>query len=291
MIEQPLVGCDFVAMTKNLQKNYYVDGHEREDVVAHRVRFLEQMKEYEKRFFTYQCTSDDEVPIRPQCDKPLIYIVHDETTLYANNASKIIWIDSEESESTIRPKSNGKSLMISGFMCACHGFICKNIDGNIKRSYKTIKPGKQRDGYWTNENLVEQLEEVIPLFKSVHPECELLFAFDNSQNHHAKAADALVASRLNKSDGGVGVKVMSEGKKVAKGVQKILTERINLKEGKFFLAPFALPELRPLLYIVVVCISCQNSLILRINWRCVKKSSRRMKTHAKLFFSQNIIVN
>ncbi len=37
--------------------------------------------------------------LRPEgTDRPLIYIVHDETTLYANDASKIIWMDSEESE-------------------------------------------------------------------------------------------------------------------------------------------------------------------------------------------------
>ncbi len=175
-------------------------------------------------------------------------------TLYANDASRIVWIDCNDGESTIRPKSNGQSIMISGFLCACHGFLCREINGNTVRSYKTIKPGKNRDGFWTNENLVQQLEEVIPLFKSVHPDCELLFAFDNSQNHHAKASDALVASRLNKSDGGVGVKVMRDtsynievidpitnevrevsvaqemfvmhqGNKIAKGVQRILTER------------------------------------------------------------------
>jgi hypothetical protein len=124
----------------------------------------------------------------------------------------------------------------------------------MMKSYTIIKPGKNRDGYWTNANLVAQLKEVIPLFEQAHPGCQLLFAFDNSQNHHAKASDALVASRLNKSDGGVGVQVMRDtsyqvkvtdpetgeesevtvaqemfvmrdGVKIAKGVQKILTER------------------------------------------------------------------
>jgi hypothetical protein len=79
----------------------------------------------------------------------------------------------------MRPKSNGKSLMISGFMCDCHGFLNvnwqntkKDDEGNIihegceeRKSYTIINPGRNADGYWTNENLVQQLVEVIPLFE------------------------------------------------------------------------------------------------------------------------------
>jgi hypothetical protein len=108
--------------------------------------------------------------------------------------------------------------MISGFMCDCHGFLNinwqitkKDDEGNIihqgyeeRKSYTIINPGKNADGYWTNENLVQQLVEVIPLFEKVHPGCELLFCFDNSQNHHAKPPDGLVVSKLNLIDGGKG---------------------------------------------------------------------------------------
>jgi len=70
-------------------------------------------------------------------------------------------------------------------------------------SYTIIRPKK--DCHWTNEDLANQLQAVIPLFELYHPDCELLFAFDNSQNHHAKSKDALVANRLNLSDGGISI--------------------------------------------------------------------------------------
>ena len=79
-------------------------------------------------------------------------------------------------------------------------------------SFEVIRPGKKRDGNWTNEKQAEQLEKCIPLFKKVHPDCDLLFAFDNSQNHHARAPDALVASRLNLNDGGKNTPIMRDTK-------------------------------------------------------------------------------
>lgn len=80
--------------------------------------------------------------------------------------------------------------------------ICGEVNGIMKRSYTTIKPGKNRDGWWTMEKLIAQLDDVIPLFQYYHPDCELLFAFDNSNNHKAMKPDALVAFRLKKNDSG-----------------------------------------------------------------------------------------
>jgi len=52
---------------------------------------------------------------------------------------------------------------------------------------------------------LKQLEEkAIPAFDQMHPEARGLFVFDNSTNHGAYAADALVAmaSKMNLGPGG-----------------------------------------------------------------------------------------
>lgn len=88
-------------------------------------------------------------------------------------------------------------------MCSCHGFLCKESAGQpTQTSYKIIRPGKNRDGYWKNSDLVKQVEECIPLFEAFHNpnEYQLLFAFDNSQNHHAKPPDALLVNKLKLND-------------------------------------------------------------------------------------------
>jgi hypothetical protein len=56
--------------------------------------------------------------------------------------------------------------------------------------------GANRDGYWTSQDMVKQLNEVIPLFEALHPDCFGLFLFDQSSNHNAYPANALVASRM-----------------------------------------------------------------------------------------------
>ena len=100
-----------------------------------------------------------------------------------------------------------------------------------------MRPGKNADGYWTNKYLVEQLEVVIKIFEELHPNCKLLFAFDNSQNHHARAPDALYVQNINLGDGGKAVKklrdtvwngqpqLMQTAQGVQKGVKTILEER------------------------------------------------------------------
>lgn len=134
-------------------------------------------------------------PLLENDEKRVIIIVHDESTVYANDFKKVVW--NEEGLKQIRPKSCGKSIMISAFCCECHGIICGD-----QKSYVLFEAGKSRQGYWCNKDLVQQFANVIPIFKDLHPDCDLVFAFDNSQNHHAMADNALVASRLNLSDGG-----------------------------------------------------------------------------------------
>jgi len=111
-----------------------------------------------------------------------------------------------------------------------------------KEARVIIKPGNNGDGYWTNADLVKQVKEkAIPIFEIMHPGCDALFAFDNSQNHRAMTPDALVASRLNLRDGGKHVQKtrngwfldadgrveqeMQNAAGVQKGIRTILRER------------------------------------------------------------------
>ena len=116
-------------------------------------------------------------------------------------------------------------------------------------STEIIRPGANRDAYWTNDDLVEQTKEkALPIFQILHPNCDALFMFDNSANHHAFAFDALVASRFNLKDGGVNLKgimrdgwFMDKGNRITqtmansdgqqKGLKSILLERKLWRQG------------------------------------------------------------
>jgi hypothetical protein len=176
----------FLGFEPNVHKKcYYVDGLERTDVVAHRNEFLEQMDAIDKRSTQWEDgpANEMEVVIPPTLadgEKEVVLITHDECIIYSNDSTKLVW--TIDGEGILRPKSNGRSLHISGFACACHGF-CRTDD---RSSYKIIKPGKNADGYWSNKDLIKQLnDEVFQLIEEFHPGKDLIFSFDNSANHHA----------------------------------------------------------------------------------------------------------
>ena len=66
-----------------------------------------------------------------------------------------------------------------------------------------LKPGKNQEGYWIAEHLLEQIKyKAIPIFETLYPNCIAVFAFDNSSNHAVFSKDALVANRMNLKPGG-----------------------------------------------------------------------------------------
>lgn len=177
------------------KKGIFHDGHERDDVVKYRKEFLETMASYLPFMATYEGDEMIEIPpVLPRGTKRIVYVNHDETTCYANDDMKTIWI--EKGETILKKKGMGLSLMVSDFYCECHGSMTATINGVEIKGREIIHAGKNRDGWWTNEDLVKQLKKVIQIFEVLHPDCLALFAFDNSQNHNACAPDALVANRI-----------------------------------------------------------------------------------------------
>ena len=211
-------------------KGIYVDGHEREDVVTYRSEFVKEMAQFQQRMETYSGPKMEIVSppeLLPTGKRRIVLVVQDESIYRSNDGRKKVLMEGEQQP--IRPKGQGKGIMISGFACPCHGPMQLSAEqvaanptvGNSEGSsnifpsghaFQSLEYGKNRDGYWTNDDLVQQLEQrAIPIFNLLHPECEALFAFDNSANHHSMKSDALVASRLNLSDGGKSVPHMRAG--------------------------------------------------------------------------------
>jgi hypothetical protein len=176
------------------------------------------MENYQKRMFQY-VGDHCETAIRPDLEgntKPLVLVVQDESVFAAHDGKKLIWV--QDGSNVLRTKGNGRCLMVSEFLCECHGRLV--LDARQQEMHPLvpseatviIKPGKNADGWWTNDDLVNQIKSrVIPIFKILHPDCDGLFVFDNSQNHHAMAPDALVAERINLNDGGVNARMMRPG--------------------------------------------------------------------------------
>ncbi|KAI0002605.1 hypothetical protein BJV74DRAFT_730703, partial [Russula compacta] len=54
-----------------------------------------------------------------------------------------------------------------------------------------INPGKNYDGYWTNDQLVKQMKCTIQIFKRMYPNVVAEFIFDQSSAHGVFAKDAV----------------------------------------------------------------------------------------------------
>lgn len=78
-------------------------------------------------------------------------------------------------------------------------------DPSIQQSARVLlEIGQNREGYWNNERLIEQMKVAINVAEVKYPPriFKHVWVFDHSCGHTAFAPDALVASRLNKRPGG-----------------------------------------------------------------------------------------
>ena len=64
-----------------------------------------------------------------------------------------------------------------------------------------FKAGKNRDGYFTFEDLLHQVNNAIDIFEQRFPGTRAVFAFDNAPTHQKRAADALSARHMPKGPG------------------------------------------------------------------------------------------
>ncbi|SAM08083.1 hypothetical protein [Absidia glauca] len=154
------------------------------------------MMEHKKRMDGY--SGDEEENVVDRIDKSgpkKVFVTHDESIFYANDGQDKSWY--ADHENRLAKKGQGLSVMVSEYQCPCHGTMRDLRDlNNVKTSRQLFYPGVNREGYWQRDDMVKQLNEVIPLFEYLHPGCQGVFVFDQSSNHNALPDDALYAPRM-----------------------------------------------------------------------------------------------
>jgi len=136
-------GFSFSAHTKNV----YMDGHEREDVVEYRNVWVPRMLEFEKRMQLFEGEEMGQVqePLLEPEERRMVQITHDECAFHAHDGKKSLWLQDEEQ--VLRKKGEGRALMVSGFVCPCHGLV----------DAEYLSVGKNHEGYWLSGNMVEHV--------------------------------------------------------------------------------------------------------------------------------------
>lgn len=196
------------------KKGVYIDGHERQDVVDYRKLFLRKMEILETTH-AQPPQASDEARVITEFDsskKQLVMIYHDESVFHSNEDQGWAW--AEKWGQQIKPKGQGRGIMISDFIEEYNGYLCfddteyetaKCTNPNVKKeAHFLLKYGTDNEGYQDSNKFMQQVKEAVAIaeFKYPSENYNLLFLFDQSSGHTAYDDDALIASRMNVKPGG-----------------------------------------------------------------------------------------
>ena len=83
------------------------------------------------------------------------------------------------------------------------GFLNFSDDSGKKNIARVLfEYGGNREGYWTSEKFLQQMDHAVTIAESKYPGAQLIWVFDNSSCHNAYADDALIAAHMNAKPGG-----------------------------------------------------------------------------------------
>jgi len=178
----------------------YVDGHERVDVVDYRQNiFLPAWFAKEPRLRVWlEGTKDEPGNMhQPTHTSPLnrrtVVWYHDESVFYAHDRRERRWVPVTEN-AVPRPKGEGHSLMVADFVSADYGWL-RSPDG--KESARVLlRPGARRDGYFTNDDIVEQATKAMDVLKKYYPNDDHVLVYDNATTHLKRSRDSISARRM-----------------------------------------------------------------------------------------------
>ena len=197
------------------KKGLSFDGHEREDVEEYRKIYLRKIDILHSTHLPPPIRSTgqtEEILGNESSEKRLVLIYHDESSFHANEGQSWQW--AEEDKLIIRPKRQGQGLMISDFIDEHGGYL--HLSPEEHEIAKFTKPdlpnkarvafkfGAQGDGYWNNELFMAQVKTAMSIAEFKYPKTHntIVFLFDQSSGHCVYAEDALIAHKMNVSDGG-----------------------------------------------------------------------------------------
>ena len=173
-------------------KGQYVDGHEREDVVEYRQKvFLPRWANIQARTHDWSKGLPDPLPH----ERKTVVWFHDESTFYANDRRVARWVHESEDPKPYA-KGEGASQMVADLVSADYGWL-RSPDGT-QEARVLFKAGKNREGYFTSEDVLKQVEKAIGILKTHYPDDDHVLIYDNATTHLKRASGALSARCMPK---------------------------------------------------------------------------------------------
>ena len=133
------------------KKSIYIDGHEREDVVKYWKLYLRKLDILSSTHLPPPLCEDGLSTVQTgnlAASKHLVLIFHDESSFHANEGQSAMW--AEEGRVPIRPKNQGRRLMVSDFVTELDGLLQLSIDEYTGKQLNLIHPFECVHGRSTN---------------------------------------------------------------------------------------------------------------------------------------------
>jgi hypothetical protein len=225
------------------KQGQFIDGHERKDVLTYKHtvylpamrKLIPGMRKF-KRGHEEEEEDDDRPPERRSARRKVVWH-HDESTFYANDQRDLSWHHIDEAPE-LTPKGEGASIMVADFVSADYGFLASKDGTDCSRVI--FKAGKNRDGYFTNEEIIAHVSHAMDILERDYADEDHVFIFDNATTHLKRPEDALAARKMRKSPSpsdtnwGVRRAIRDENGTVVKGPDgKITTEWARMRDGFF----------------------------------------------------------
>ncbi|CAF4500820.1 unnamed protein product, partial [Didymodactylos carnosus] len=192
-------GANFQA---NSQRPYF-EGHERQDVVAHRTDFISYFIDRKDHYYTVN-EGDNPVWQAPTA-KPCVLLFHDESTFRSGEVSAKRWIMPDHSP--FYSKGRGRSYMVSDFLVAHYTgpyfalthsefqeavTVYPELEEDKEQMFKTYSATAGitigQDAYFNNETVLFQFERLFQLvkYKTEFKDHDIEIVVDNARTHSAK---------------------------------------------------------------------------------------------------------
>ena len=175
-------------------KGQYVDGHERPDVVEYRQKTYIPRRfgsHFPSRTWTEETISNCVTP--SPSERHIVYWHHDETTYTQNDRRQVRWVPKDE-KPVPQPKGEGSSLMVADFVSADYGWL--RSPDRKEEARVLFKAGTNRDGYFTNDEILEQATHAMDILEKHFPRDQHVFVYDNARTHLKRSPYALSARNM-----------------------------------------------------------------------------------------------
>ena len=122
---------------------------------------------------------DIDPPIAERHSKTVVFF-HHESTFQANDDQNMQW--GEKGTKMMKPKGKGSGIMVSDFIDEHNGFLAltdeeyeaaKQANPSVRKyAREFLEYGESREGYWTSEKFVQQIERAVEISEVKYPKSD-----------------------------------------------------------------------------------------------------------------------